>query len=924
MNNKSFNRFTVKAQEALQSAQELAASNSHGEFKAIHLLASLINDDQTLVVPMLVKSGVDIEELDARIQQDLKDMPKLHTATSVGQLYLSQELMHVLEKAAKIALTQKDEFISCEHLLLAILETNSTGSALLKKSGMSRDSAVKILAGLRGSARVTDETPESKFQVLEKYAVNLTRKAKEGKLDPVIGREEELRRVIQVLSRRTKNNPVLIGEPGVGKTAIVEGLAQKIIAGDVPETLKGKEVVMLDLGSLIAGTKFRGEFEDRLKAFVKEIQNAAGRLILFIDEIHMIVGAGAAEGAIDASNLLKPPLARGELHAIGATTTREYQRHIEKDPALERRFAPIIVEEPSIEDSISILRGLKEKYEIHHGLRISDGALVAAVNLSTRYITDRFLPDKAVDLIDEAAAALKMESESTPTEIDKIRREITRLEIEKRALEAEVGAAPKGGEPRPNGWESKPAKKNSKENGKTVKPTGKSKKQTEQEKRLKEIAKELTELTKKNDELSATWHGEVISFEQFHNLRKRIDDLKKEAEVAEREGDLERVAQVLYGELPQAEKEYKAFEEKHFEADGSKKKNEHGAFLKEVVDEEDIAAVVARWTGIPTHRMLESESEKLQRIEDVLKERVVGQPEAVKAVASALRRARAGLSHEDRPLGSFMFLGPTGVGKTELARALASFMFNDEKAIVRIDMSEYMEKHAVSRLVGSPPGYVGYEEGGQLTETIRHKPYSLVLFDEIEKAHPEVFNILLQVLDNGRLTDAHGKTVNFKNTIIIMTSNVGSQYFKQIAGLGFEGGSQTAIERKEEDFRDRVKEDLKNHFKPEFLNRVDDIIIFNSLKKKDIEAIVDIQLREIMQRLTDRNIEVSIDASAKKYIIEHGFDPDYGARPIHRLIQRAILDAMADKMIAGDIKDGDKVKISFEASKPKITVSSRT
>ena len=875
----NFQRFTIKAQEALQNAQEIAARHNHGEFKAIHLLAALILDEGSLVRPMLLKAGVNLETLSQRIDELLKKEPKIFSGGNLAQLYLSQELMQVLDRAAKIASSQKDEFVSCEHLLLALLETPSNASRLLEEFGLRRETILRILAGLRGSVRITDEMPESKFQVLEKYAINLTVQAKDGKLDPVIGRDEELRRVIQILSRRTKNNPVLIGEPGVGKTAIVEGLAQRIISGDVPEPLKEKEIVMLDLGSLIAGTKFRGEFEDRLKAFIKEIQNAAGKYILFIDEIHMIVGAGAAEGAVDASNLLKPALARGELRAIGATTTREYQRYIEKDAALERRFQPIMVEEPSIEDSIAILRGLKEKYEIHHGVRISDEAIVAAVNLSARYITDRFLPDKAVDLIDEAAAASRLETESLPKDIDKLRREITRLEIERQALLAE-------------------GKKN---------------------KRLTEIEKELKKLKEKNDELSAKWHAEKISFEYLHNLRKKVEDLRREAELAEREGNLERVAKIIYGELPQAEKEFKALEKRHVEEKKGKGKREKSKkkFIKEAVDEEDIAEVVSRWTGIPVSRMLESEIEKLSRIEETIAKRVVGQEEAIKAVANALRRSRAGLSEEDKPLGSFMFLGPSGVGKTELAKTLAEFMFNDEKALIRIDMSEYMERHSTSRLIGSPPGYVGYEEGGQLTETVRHRPYSLILFDEIEKAHPEVFNILLQVLDNGRLTDGKGKLVNFKNSIIILTSNVGSEYFREISRLGFEVSK--SVEKNKEDlkdktkiFKERVLTELKTTFRPEFLNRLDEIIIFDPLTTREIEKIVELQLNILKNKLAQRNIEATFDNPLKKHLTEKGFDPEYGARPIKRLIQKLILDQLADRFIHGELKNAKKIKIGFK------------
>jgi ATP-dependent Clp protease ATP-binding subunit ClpB len=900
----NFQRFTIKAQEALHNAQELAAQQSHGELKALHLLHALIDDQSSLVQPVIMRSGVNLDKLHEEIENQIERIPKLVAGSNVSQLYLSQELMKILDQAAKVAAQQKDEFISCEHLLLALLDIPSPAQSLLQQFGVRRETAFRVLAQLRGSVRITDEMPESKFQVLEKYAIDLTEKAKAGELDPVIGREDELRRVIQILSRRTKNNPVLIGESGVGKTAIVEGLAQRIVAGDVPEPLKGKQVLMLDLGSLIAGTKFRGEFEDRLKAFVKEIKNASGRLILFIDEIHTIVGAGAAEGAVDASNLLKPALARGELHAIGATTIREYQRYIEKDPALERRFQPVMVEEPSIDDSISILRGLKEKYEMHHGLRISDEAIVAAVQLGARYITDRYLPDKAVDLIDEAAAARRLEGESVPAEISRLRRELTKLEVERQAL--------------------------AKEPKERVAD------------RVKEIDRAVKKLKEENDELSSRWHGEKLKFETLHQLRQKVENLKREVEVAEREGNLERVAQIVYGELPQAQKDFEIFERKNFSAKGARlpaspeqKRGEPdgqgsasggGAkkrktineprFLKESVDREDVAAVVAMWTGIPLQRMLETEGEKFMHVEEMLRKRVIGQDEAITAVANALRRARAGLSDPQKPIGSFMFMGPTGVGKTELARALAEFMFNDEKALVRIDMSEYMERHATSRLVGSPPGYVGYEEGGQLTEVVRHRPYSLILFDEIEKAHPEVFNLLLQILDNGRLTDGKGKLVNFRNTIIIMTSNVGSQYLKAMSRFGFSASAAGAAEdgaAEEENYRSKIMDALRGSFRPEFLNRIDEIVIFHPLREKDIGKIVDLQLELIRERLAEHRITVTIDPAARKHLAREGFDPEFGARPIKRLMQKTILDALADKIIRGELKDGGKVKVNLKA-----------
>ena len=885
MNN--FNRFTIKAQEALQTAHEIAAHHGNQELRAAHVLFALIQDAGSLVQPMLLRVGVNLTDLENAIQNDLSSQPKVFSSTvaNPSQLYLSQELLLVLDRAARIASAKKDEFISCEHLLVALSEVQSSAAALLAQHGFYKDIALKTLDDVRGTSHVTDEVPENKFNVLEKYSINITAKARDGKLDPVIGRDEELRRLIQVLSRRTKNNPVLIGEPGVGKTAIVEGLAQRIVSGEVPESLKGKEILMLDLGSLVAGTKFRGDFEDRLKAFMKEIQSSQGKLILFIDEIHMIVGAGAAEGAIDASNLLKPALARGELRAIGATTIKEYQRYIEKDAALERRFQPIVVEEPSVEDSVAILRGLKEKYETHHGIRISDQAIVAAVTLSARYLSDRFLPDKAIDLIDEAGAARRLEFDSVPSDLERIRRDIRRLEIEKKALEQEKSAKNKS--------------------------------------RLATVAKELSSLKKKDSSLSAQWSKEKESFSKLHETQKRLEELRHEADAQERNGDFERVAHIRYGELPALEKELRALEKA---GDEKKNKKNHSAadFVKEAVDDEDIARVVSRWTGIPVSKMMESEIKKLSTLEDVLRKRVIGQDHAIREVSRALRRARAGLSDEQRPLGSFMFLGPTGVGKTELARALSSFMFNDEKAMIRVDMSEFMERHSVAKLIGSPPGYVGYDEGGHLTETIRHRPYSLVLFDEVEKAHPEVFNILLQVLDNGRLTDSKGKTTNFKNTIIILTSNIGSEHFSPSAGsLGFEKGKDVESNAKHhaDTIHEKIFSELRESFRPEFLNRLDDIIVFNPLSPKDIAHIVDLQLQSmVIKKMEAKGFRVDIAPLVKTFIANEGYDPLYGARPIRRVIQKHILDALADRIIKQELPHGKKVTIALSRART-ITVA---
>jgi ATP-dependent Clp protease ATP-binding subunit ClpB len=868
----NFNKFTIKSQEAAQNAQEIASSYGNQSIEPEHLLAALIQDSQGIVIPILQKLGTNVNYIKIKVNEVIEKLPKIQ---GTSQQHISGELQKIFEQAQKEAENLKDEFVSTEHLLLALLDQKQNAATkLLIDQGITKESVLKALKDVRGSQRVTDQNPEDKFQPLEKFGRDLNELARKGKLDPVIGREEEIRRVLQVLSRRTKNNPVLIGEPGVGKTAIAEGLAHRIIQGDVPESLKSKRIVALDMAAMIAGASFRGQFEERMKAVLKEVEDSHGSIILFIDELHTLVGAGAAQGAVDASNMLKPALARGDLRAIGATTLDEYRKYIEKDPALERRFQPILIDEPNVEDTISILRGLNDRYEVHHGVRITDAAIVAAAQLSYRYISDRFLPDKAIDLIDEAAAKLRIEIDSMPEELDVVERKVKQLEIETEAVKRELTA------------------EYADESDKAAIAN-----------HLQQIKHDLAELNQKRSELKAHWQVEKELIQSIRSMKAEIERVRIEADKKEREGDLGKVAELRYGVLTNLDKKIKAATAKLAEAQKDHK------MLKEEVDAEDIAEIVSKWTGIPVMRMLESERTKLLHLEDKIHERMVNQEEAVKAVADAIRRSRAGLQDEKRPIGSFIFLGTTGVGKTELARSLAEVMFNDEEAIVRIDMSEYMEKFSVSRLIGAPPGYVGYEEGGQLTEAVRRRPYSVLLLDEIEKAHPEVFNVLLQLLDDGRLTDSKGRTVNFKNTIVIMTSNLGSQLIQEKIS-GAESDEDWANIHGE--LRAELFEMLRQSIRPEFLNRVDEIILFKPLSRNDIKKVVDLQLHRVAALLAKKEMKLSVSDEAKDWLAKLGYDPIYGARPLKRVIQKHIVNVLSERILAGDFSDRDTVEIVLD------------